>query len=202
VATYREEELRAAVEEAESLGHHVCAHAHGAEGIKRAVRAGVRSVEHGTFVDDEGLRLMEKRGTFLVPTWSVVDWLMEHTKEAGLPDYALEKLERYRPKLMERRAAIVKSRVRIAYGTDVGVYPHGEAWREFVSLVKGGMAPERALRAATSEAADLLERPDLGRLVAGQTADIVALPGNPLQDIGVVSRVDFVMKAGRILRRP
>ena len=202
MATYREEELRAAVEEAESLGHHVCAHAHGAEGIKRAVRAGVRSIEHGTFVDDEGLRLMERRGTFLVPTWGVVDWLNEHAKEAGLPAYALEKLERYRPQLMERRAAVVKSRVRIAYGTDVGVYPHGEAWREFIALVHDGMPPSRALKAATTEAADLLERPDLGRLAAGLTADIVALPGNPLEDIRAVSQVDFVMKGGEIVRRP
>jgi imidazolonepropionase-like amidohydrolase len=202
VATYSEQELRSAVETAEALGHHVCAHAHGAEGIKRAVRAGVRSIEHGTFVDDEGLRLMEQKGTFLVPTWSIVDWLNEHSKEAGLPEYALEKLERYRSKLLERRAAVVKSRVRIAYGTDVGFYPQGEAWREFVSLVKSGIASSRAFRAATSEAADLLERPDLGRLATGQTADIVALPGNPFQDIQDVSKVDFVMKEGKIFRRP
>jgi tryptophan 2-monooxygenase len=190
------------VEEAESLGHHVCAHAHGAEGIKRAVRAGVRSIEHGTFVDDEGLRLMERHGTFLVPTWSTLDWLNEHAKEAGLPTYALEKLERYRPQLVERRAAVVKSRVRIAYGTDVGVYPQAEAWREFVALVKAGLSPARALKAATTEAADLLERPDLGRLAVGGTADIVALPGNPLQDIQAVSKVDFVMKGGAVIRRP
>jgi len=201
-ATYREEELRAAVEEAESLGHHVCAHAHGAEGIKRAVRAGVRSIEHGTFIDDEGLRLMERKGTFLVPTWSTVDWLLENGKGSGLPEYALEKLERYRPRLLERRAAVAKSRVRIAYGTDVGIYPQGEAWREFVALVHAGVSPLRALRAATREAADLLERPDLGRLAAGKTADIVALPGDPLKDISATSRVDFVMKTGDIFRRP
>ncbi|PYT11842.1 MAG: amidohydrolase family protein [Acidobacteria bacterium] len=201
-ATYREAELRAAVEETEALGHHVCAHAHGAEGIKRAVRAGVRSIEHGTFIDDEGLRLMEQKGTFLVPTWGALDWLLDHAKQAGFPDYALEKLERYRPQLLNRRAAVVKSRVRIAYGTDVGVYPQGEAWREFISLVKSGIPPLRALRAATSEAADLLERPDLGGLAAGRTADIIALPGDPLHDIQVVSKVDFVMKEGRVFRRP
>jgi tryptophan 2-monooxygenase len=201
-ATYSEVELRAAVEEAEGLGHHVCAHAHGAEGIKRAVRAGIRSIEHATFVDDEGLRLMEKKGTWLVPTWSTVDYLMEHGKEAGFPAYALEKLERYRPRLMERRAAVVRSRVRIAYGSDVGVYPQNEAWREFVSLVSSGLAPARALRAAGSEAADLLDRPDLGSLAPGKTADIVALPGDPLLDIQLVSGVDFVMKEGKIVRRP
>jgi tryptophan 2-monooxygenase len=200
-ATYSEAELRAAAEEAESLGHHVCAHAHGAEGIKRAVRAGIRSIEHGTFVDDEGLRLMEQKGTWLVPTWSTVDWLLEHGKEAGLPPYAMEKLDRYRPRLMERRAAVVKSRVRIAYGTDVGVYPQNEAWREFVSLVSSGIAPLRALKAATSEAADLLDRPDLGSLAPEKTADIVALPGDPFLDIHRVSQVDFVMKAGRIVRK-
>jgi tryptophan 2-monooxygenase len=202
VATYTEQELLSAVETAKALGHHVCAHAHGADGIKRAVRAGVRSIEHGTFVDDEGLRLMEQKGAFLVPTWSTLDWLNEHAKAAGYPEYALEKLERYRPKLLERRAAVVKSRVRIAYGSDVGVYPQGEAWREFVSLVNSGMTPSRAFRAATTEAADLLNRPELGRLAAGQTADIVALPGDPFQDIQVVSRVDFVMKEGKIYRRP
>jgi imidazolonepropionase-like amidohydrolase len=202
VATYTEAELLSAVEAAEALGHHVCAHAHGAEGIKRAVRAGVRSIEHGTFVDDEGLRLMERKGTFLVPTWGTLDWLNVHAKEAGYPEYALEKLERYRPKLLERRAAVVKSRVRIAYGTDVGVYPQGEAWREFVALVNAGVSPARAFRAATTEAADLLERPDLGRLAAGQTADIVALPGDPFQDIQAVSKVDFVMKEGKIFRQP
>jgi len=202
VATYSEAELRSAVETAEALGHHVCAHAHGAEGIKRAVRAGVRSIEHGTFVDDEGLRLMEQKGTFLVPTWSIVDWLNGHGKEAGLPEYALEKLERYRPQLLERRAAVLKSRVRIAYGTDVGFYPQGEAWREFVSMVNSGMAPSRAFRAATTEAADLLDRPDLGRLAMGETADIVALPGDPFQDIQVVSKVDFVMKEGKVYKRP
>ncbi len=199
-ATYREEELRAAVEEAEALGHHVCAHAHGAEGIKRAVRAGVRSIEHGTFIDDAGLRLMEQKGTFLVPTWSTLDWLKEHAREAGLPAYALEKLERYGPTLLERRAAIVKSRVRIAYGTDVGVYPQAEAWREFVSLVKSGIPPLRALRAATTEAADLLDRPDLGRLAAGGTADIVAVDGDPFEDIQAMGRVEFVMKGGEIIR--
>jgi len=202
VATYTEAELLAAVEAAEALGHHVCAHAHGAEGIKRAVRAGVRSIEHGTFVDDEGLRLMERKGTFLVPTWGVVDWMKQNARAAGFPEYALEKLERYQPQLLERRAAVVKSRVRIAYGTDVGAYPHAEAWREFVALVNAGVSPSRAFRAATTEAADLLERPDLGRLAAGQTADIVALSGDPFQDIQVVSKVDFVMKDGKIVRRP
>ncbi len=201
-ATYTEAELRAAVEEAEALGHRVCAHAHGAEGIKRAVRAGIRSIEHGTFVDDEGLRLMEQKGAFLVPTWSTLDWLMQNARSAGLPEYALEKLERYRPRLLERRAAVARSRVRIAYGTDVGVYPQGEAWREFVSMVTSGIAPIRALRAATSEAADLLDRPDLGSLAPGRTADIVAVPGNPLEDIQVVSRVDFVMKQGKLIREP
>ena len=201
-ATYREEELRAAVEEAEALGHHVCAHAHGAEGIKRAVKAGVRSIEHGTFIDDEGLRLMEQKGAFLVTTWSTLDWLLEHAKEAGFPEYALEKLERYRPRLLERRSAVAKSRVRIAYGTDVGVYPQGEAWREFTALVSSGVSPLRALRAATSEAADLLDRPDLGNLAAGKTADVVAVPGDPLKDISLTSKVDFVMKDGKILREP
>ncbi|HEU5181810.1 MAG TPA: amidohydrolase family protein [Candidatus Polarisedimenticolia bacterium] len=199
-ATYREEELRAAVEEAEALGHHVCAHAHGAEGIKRAVRAGVRSIEHGTFIDDEGLRLMEQKGAFLVPTWSTVDWLKEHGREAGLPAYALEKLDRYGSKLLERRAAIAKSRVRIAYGTDVGAYPQAEAWREFVSLVNSGIAPLRALRAATTEAADLLDRSDLGRLTAGSAADIVAVDGDPFEDIQAMGRVEFVMKGGEIIR--
>jgi tryptophan 2-monooxygenase len=202
IATYREEELRAAVEEAESLGHHVCAHAHGAEGIKRAVRAGVRSVEHGWFVDDEGLRLMEQKGTFLVPTWSTVDWLLEHARESGFPAYALEKLERYRPLLLQRRAAVINSRVHIAYGTDVGAYPQAEAWREFLALVGAGMSPARAFRAASTEAADLLDRPDLGRLAGGKTADIVALPGNPFQDIQAVAKVDFVMKEGRIFKQP
>jgi tryptophan 2-monooxygenase len=145
---------------------------------------------------------MERKGTFLVPTWSTVDWLLENGKGAGLPEYALEKLERYRPRLLERRAAVAKSRVRIAYGTDVGIYPQGEAWREFVALVHAGISPLRALRAATREAADLLERPDLGRLAAGKTADIVALPGDPLKDISATSRVDFVMKTGDIFRRP
>jgi len=201
-ATYTEAELRAAVEEAESLGHHVCAHAHGAEGILRAVRAGIRSIEHGTFVDDQGLRLMEQKGTFLVPTWSTVDWLMEHGATMGLPAYAVEKINRYRPQLLERRAAVARSRVRIAYGTDVGVYPHAEAWREFISMVNGGIAPLRALRAATTEAAALLDRDDLGSLTAGKTADIIALPGDPLKDIHVVDKVDFVMKAGQIHRRP
>ena len=199
-ATYREEELRAAVEEAEALGHRVCAHAHGAEGIKRAVRAGVRSIEHGTFIDDAGLRLMEQKGAFLVPTWSALDWLREHAREAGFPEYALEKLERYGPQLLERRAAVAKSRVRIAYGTDVGVYPQAEAWREFVSLVKSGIPPLRALRAATTEAADLLERQELGRLTPGGAADIVAVDGDPLQDIQAMGRVEFVMKGGEIVR--
>ena len=201
-ATYTEAELRAAVEEAEALGHHVCAHAHGAEGIKRAVRAGIRSIEHGTFVDDEGLRLMEQKGTFLAPTWSTVDWLLEHGESAGFPAYALEKVRRYRPRLLERRGAVARSRVRIVYGTDVGVYPQGEAWREFISLVAAGVTPLRALRAATSEAAALLDRTDLGSLAPGAAADVVALPGNPLDDIRVVSQVDFVMQEGKVARRP
>ena len=143
----------AAVDAARRLGVGVAAHAHGAEGIKLAVRAGVRSIEHGTFIDTEGLELMERERTFLVPTFHVIDYLSTPERLQNLAPYSAEKIRRYLPRIEDSRRRIAASRVRLAFGTDVGVFDHAHAAREFSAMVAAGVEPMRALKSATSSAA-------------------------------------------------
>ncbi len=195
---YSEDELRAIVEEASRHGIHVAAHAHGTEGIIAAVKAGVASIEHGSMLSDEAIALMKERGTYLVPT----TYLVDAVDLAMLPPPIRVKGERVIPLAKESLRRAIAAGVNIAFGTDAGVYPHGDNAREFAALVDRGMTPLDALRSATLHAARLLGLDDRGRLAPGLLADLVAVPGNPLDDIRVMEDVRFVMKGGRVYKRP
>jgi imidazolonepropionase-like amidohydrolase len=195
-------ELDALVDEAHARGRKAAAHAHGAEGAKRAVRAGIDSVEHGSFLDEEALELMRQRGTFLVPTLMAGEGLREKMEKGSYFPPQVEAKARAAlasRDQMFRRA--VEKRVRIAFGTDAGVFAHGRNAEEFRHMVRLGMTPAAALRSATSVVAELLGVADrLGTLEAGKLADLVAVPGDPTQDIRQTERVFFVMKEGAVVR--
>lgn len=190
-------ELDALVAAAHDLGRRTAAHAHGPEGAKRAIRAGIDSIEHGTFLDDEGLRMMHERGTYLVPTLSVRAGIAE-SKFPPLVQQKADAAMKAQDNMVRRALA---AGVKIALGTDAAVYPHGDNALEFQLLVNDGMTPAQALRAGTSVAADLLGLPkQIGSLETGKAADIVAVPGNPIQDIKTTQSVLFVMKDGQVYR--
>jgi imidazolonepropionase-like amidohydrolase len=193
-------ELDALVDEAHALGKRAAAHAHGAMGAKRAIKAGIDSIEHGTFLDDEALDLMKARRTVLIPTLYTRD-ILPRLEQGGAPASIVEK-ERRADAVHERtfRRAVEKG-VRIGFGTDSAVMPHGTNAREFHYMVDFGMRPADALRAATAVDAELLGvEKDLGALEAGKLADVVAVPGDPTKDIAAMERVMFVMKAGVVYR--
>ena len=190
-------ELDALVSEAHDLRRRTAAHAHGAEGAKRAIRAGIDSVEHGTFLDDEALRMMRERGTYLVPTLAVRTGIAE-SKFPPLVQQKADLAVKAQDAMVRRALAMG---VKIALGTDAAVYPHGNNALEFVLMSNDGMTPAQSLRAGTSVAADLLGVANkLGSLESGKLADIVAVPGNPLDNIKVTGSVMFVMKEGVIYR--
>jgi imidazolonepropionase-like amidohydrolase len=196
-------ELDALVDEAHALRRKTAAHAHGAVGAKRAIRAGIDSIEHGTFLDDEALAMMKQRGTFYIPTLMAIEGVKQMLTDGYLPP-AVEKKARLAMQSLDStvRKAIA-SGIRIGVGTDAAVYPHGKNAGEFVRLVELGMTPVNALRAGTSVDAELLGLSErTGSLEAGRFADIVAVPGNPEQDIHAVQNVSFVMKEGRVYKRP
>lgn len=194
---YTEAEIRAAVEEAERRGSFVAAHAHGAEGIKRAVRAGVRSIEHGSLMDDEAIALMKRHGTFLVADIYNGDYIDTVGRRDG---WSAEVLRKNLDTTEAQRAGFrkaVAAGVNIAYGTDSGVYPHGDNARQFVYMVRYGMTPLQAIRAATLESARLLRKDkELGSITPGKAADLVALACDPLTDIACLQQVRGVLKAG------
>lgn len=194
---YTEEELAAMVQEAARHGIGVAAHAHGTEGIKAAVRAGVATIEHGSMLDEEAIALMKERGTVLVPTTYLVDAIPLDQ----LPPPVRAKAEEVLPIARESLRRAIAAGVTIAFGTDAAVYPHGDNAKEFEVLVRLGMSELDALRTATTVAAGVLNRSDsLGQIAPGFVADMVALPGNPLEDITVTERPTFVMKDGRVFR--
>lgn len=199
---FNDAELEAVMATARDYGFVVAVHAHGAEGMKRAIRAGVDSVEHGTFMDDEARRLMKRNGTWYVPTISAGKWVAELAEIDGkLPEVVRPKAASVGPQIQGTFAEAWKSGVKIAFGTDAGVSPHGDNGREFTFMVEAGMPPMEAIRSATINAATLLRATDdLGTLEAGRFADIVAVKGDPLQDITLLENVDFVMKGGRVYR--
>jgi imidazolonepropionase-like amidohydrolase len=196
---FTQEELDAAVDEARSWGRVVAAHAIGAEGIRRAVRAGVDSIEHGSLLDAEGARMMKERGTFHVPTISAIAGIVEHTEE--VPAYAAEKGVAIAEKARAAFGRSIRAGVRIACGTDAGTpfNPHGNATREIVRMVAWGLSPIRAMRAATSDAAALLRLDDAGRVAEGHPADLVLYDADPLQDVEAVLRPAAVWRAGGIV---
>ncbi len=191
------EEMAVIVDEAARHGLKVAAHAHGTEGIIAAVRAGVASIEHGSVLSDEAMRLMKRSGTYLVPTI----YLTGVIPLDALPAPMRAKAEFIIPSMHKSLSRAIKYGVKIAFGTDAGVYPHGDNAREFAALVEAGMKPIQALRAATIDAADLLGATDRGLIAVGKLADIVAVPGNPLENIHVLEQVSFVMKDGKIYKR-
>ena len=201
---FTDEELRAIVETAADYGMRVAAHAHGTEGMKRAVIAGVASIEHGTYMDDEVMRLMKQNGTYYVPTILAGNWVAEQAKIDGFfPELVRPKAAAIGPVIKETFAKAYKAGVPIVFGTDSGVSAHGDNAQEFALMVEGGMPPMEAIRSATSVAAEFLDIGDRhGSLEAGKQADIVAVSGNPLDDIRVMEDVTFVMKAGRVYKQP
>jgi imidazolonepropionase-like amidohydrolase len=198
------EEIAAVVATARDYGFTVAVHAHGTEGMKRAVEAGVDSIEHGTFMTDEIMQLMKQRGTYYVPTISAGKWVAAKAAEEGyFPDVVRPKAATIGPLIAETFARAHRAGVKIAFGTDSGVSPHGENAREFVYMVEGGMTPLAAIQAATVEAAKLLRVQDrLGSIEPGKIADIIAVRGDPLQRIEVMLDVPFVMKDGRVYEMP
>lgn len=197
------EEIRAIVDTANDYGYRVAAHAHGKEGIRRAILGGVTSIEHGTMMDDELFRLMKQKGTWYVPTISAGRFVAEKAKIDGyFPAIVRPKAEKIGALIQSTAARAHAAGVKMAFGTDMGVGPHGQNAREFLYLVEAGMSPAEALQAATVRAAEVLGVTDQGAIEVGQRADIVAMPGNPIADINAVLAVDFVMKDGAVYRRP
>ena len=199
-----EQEIAQIVNIASDYGFKVAAHAHGAEGIKRAVRAGVHSIEHGTLMDTEGMRLMREKGTYYVPTIIAGLWVAEKAKDPDFfPELVRPKAAEIGPQIKVTFGKAYQSGVKIAFGTDTGVSAHGKNASEFKHMVEAGMPPMKAIQSATVEASKLLgEYSSLGSLVGGKSADIIAVSGNPLEDISILEEVDFVMKAGKIYKSP
>ncbi len=197
---FTEEEIRAAVEEARLRGAFVAAHAHGAEGIKRAVRAGVRSIEHGSLMDDEAIDLMAEHGTFLDADMFDGDWMIEEGPKLGYTDEVLRKTEMTNDAQREGFTKCVKAGVRIAYGTDSGVYPHGLNAKNLAYHVRFGQTPIEAIRSATAVSAELIGWDEVGRIAAGCFADLIAVAGDPTEDVRLLENVSFVMKGGEVLR--
>jgi imidazolonepropionase-like amidohydrolase len=199
---FTQEELEAIIQTASDYGFHVAAHAHGAEGMKRAVIAGVRSIEHGTFMNEEIMSLMKERGTYFVPTISAGKFVALKSEEDGyFPAVVRPKAAEVGPQIAGTFARAYQQGVKIAFGTDAGVSPHGSNATEFVYMVEGGMKEMEAIQSATMTAARLLGiEGSLGSVSEGKLADIIAVNGNPLEDISLLSRVSFVMKDGQIYR--
>jgi len=199
---YSEEELRAIVETARLLQRKVAAHAHGPEGIKAATRAGVASIEHGSILDDEAVRLMVQHGTYLVPTLLAGFAVESLARARQLPPAIAAKALAITPRMHESFRRAVAAGVKIALGTDAGVMRHGTNAREFPLMVNLGMSPMQAIQAGTLNAATLLGvQADAGSLEPGKLADIIAVKGDPLRDVAVLQRVDFVMKGGSVVKR-
>ena len=197
-------EMRAIVSTAKDYGFKVAAHAHGAEGIKRAVLSGVDSIEHGTLMDNEGASLMRDNGVYYVPTLLAGKWVSDKALLEGYyPPFVEKKALEIGPKLQSTFSMAYQAGVKIAFGTDSGVSPHGENAKEFSLMVKGGMPAKEAIMSATIYAADLLdEKENLGSIVKDKYADLIGVSRNPLEDISILETVDFVMKGGKVVKEP
>ena len=198
---YTPEEMRAIVETAHGLGKKVAAHAHGAVGIRNAVLAGTDSIEHGTYIDQEDIRLMKEHGTYLVPTLYLLDWFPEHSKDLGITPGVLEKARVVMGVAGANIGAAMRAGVKVALGTDAAVYPHGLNGHEFAAMARRGLTPLQAIQAGTVNAADLLGWTDrIGTLEPGKFADLIAVDGDPLADVTILERVAFVMKGGQVVK--
>jgi imidazolonepropionase-like amidohydrolase len=199
---FTEAEITAIVTTAKDYGFKVAAHCHGAEAMKRAVKAGVNSIEHGTFMDDEVMALMKQHGTYHVPTITAGKSVADSAKKPGYyPDLVTPKALAIGPKIQATFARSYKAGVKIAFGTDAGVYMHGKNWMEFVYMVEAGMPVLEAIRSATLSAADLLGMSaEIGSIEKGKLADIVAVEGDPVKDVQAMGKMKFVMKDGVIYK--
>ena len=203
VSEYTEEEIKAAVDQAAQYGTFVAAHAHGAEGIKNAVRAGVRSIEHGSLMDDEAIALMKERGTYLVADIYNGDYIATVGREQKWPEEYVRKNDETTEAQRAGFRKAVAAGVKIAYGTDSGVYPHALAARQLPYMVRYGMTPMAAVQSATIVAAELMGWKDrVGSLATGKYADIIAVEGDALSDLASFGRVSFVMKGGTVYKNP
>ena len=202
-AQFTEDEIKAVVSTAKDYGFRVAAHAHGAEGMKRAIRAGVSSIEHGTFMDDEAIALLKQYGTYYVPTITAGKSVADSAKIPGYyPPLVVPKAIATGPKIQSTFAKAYKAGVKIAFGTDAGVFAHGKNYKEFEYMVEAGMPAIEAIQSATLSAATLLGISDrIGSIEKGKIADIIAVNGDPLQDIKVLSIMQFVMKEGVIYKQ-
>jgi imidazolonepropionase-like amidohydrolase len=199
---YTLEEMKAIVAEARRAGRKVAAHAHGGEGIKLAVEAGVSSIEHGTFIDEEAVKMMKERGVYLVPTLYLVDWFMDNYERLRIPAPLVAKAKIVMPEMKKNIGAAFKLGVPVAFGTDAAVYPHGLNAREFAVYVKMGMTPIQAIQTATVHAATLLGWDDrIGAIEAGKFADLIAVDGDPTKDVTELERVRWVMKGGAVVKK-
>lgn len=200
---YTLEEMKAIVADAHRLGRKVAAHAHGAQGILWASQAGVDSIEHGSYVDDAGIAMMKSKGTYLVPTLYLGDWMRENADKIGLPAMFAGKMKTVTAVMRQNSKKAFESGVKIAFGTDAAVYPHGLNAREFAVYVALGMTPVQAIQTATVNAADLLGWSDrIGTIETGKFADIVAVNGDPSKDVTLLQSPVFVMKGGVVYKQP
>ena len=198
---YSPEEMHALIQEAHRLGRKTAAHAHGAQGIKDAVLAGVDSIEHGSFINEEDIQLMKEHGTYLVPTLYLSDWFLANYQKLGLTEDMVEKARFVMPAARQNVARAFHEGVKVAFGTDAAVFPHGLNAHEFAVMVKLGMTPLGAIQAATINAADLLGWSDrVGSLETGRFADLVAVEGDPLKDVTILENVKIVMKGGEVVK--
>jgi imidazolonepropionase-like amidohydrolase len=195
------EEMKAIVDEAHMWGRKVAAHAHGADGIRRAVEAGVDSIEHGSLLDDAGIALMKQKGTTLVPTLEVGAYLLEHAASMGIPQHQIDKSKQIALQSRDAVRRAAAAGVKMAFGTDAGVFPHGINAREFALLVGCGLTPMQAIQDATKSAATLIGWSDkVGRVAPGLYADLIAVEGDPLADVTALEHVAWVMKGGVVVK--
>jgi imidazolonepropionase-like amidohydrolase len=197
--SFSDAELDAIVDEARLLGLRVCSHAHGVEGIRSAVEAGVASIEHGTYLDDDTARLMREKGCWLVPTRSAGEWVYDQATKGGIPPHAVQKALQVGPIMRDSFRRAHRAGVKIAFGTDAGVFPHGTNAGEFKFMTDLGMSPMEAIVSATKGASELLGWKEVGVVEKGRFADFVAVDGDPLADITLLERPSVVIQGGRVV---
>jgi imidazolonepropionase-like amidohydrolase len=195
------EELKAAADEAHMAGRKIAAHAHGTQGIKNAILAGIDSIEHASLIDEEGIRLAKEHGTYLVMDIYNDDYILGMAPQFGLPQENIDKEKMVGRLQRENFQKAFQGGAKMAFGTDAGVYPHGDNAKQFFYMVKFGMTPAQAIHAATTNAADLIGRSkDVGSIEPGKYADIIAVAADPLQDVRALENVGFVMKGGVVYK--